>query len=142
MSNRNAPSSPDQWRWAIGGAVVMVLGLFACIVVLFTQGDPDRDPMPLVLALIGLASTVVLALLALLKVGETSRTAAETTKATASAVSELANGSMDAKIRLAVAEVLAPHLVDPGAIDGLATDRLRVRELDRVADDLRRRAAE
>lgn len=134
----------NRFTVAIIGVVSVVVAVFAAIVSL-TISQPDRDHTNEVTLLLGLAATVSTTLLALAKLATTSREVREqkqTSDATAQTVSELANGSMDAKIRLAVAQVLAPHAVDPGALDQLAQDRLRVRELDDLAADLKKRVSE
>lgn len=130
----------DKWHWAIGGSVLLVLTVVVSIVYLHST-QPDRDHGTITTLLLGLTSTTVVALLALLKSidnGDELRQNTATTTETAQAVSELANGSMDAKIRLAVAEVLAPDMVDPQARPQLAMDQQRRTELDAAATLLRR----
>jgi hypothetical protein len=134
----------DKWHWAIGGSVLLVLGVFAAIVYLYAE-HPERDHTQLVTILVGLTSTTVLALLALLRTMDNAAELREnttTTQATAETVSELANGSMDAKIRLAMAEVLAPDLIDPDARATLAGDQQRRTALDVMSHQLRQRLSE
>lgn len=136
--------SDDQWHWAIGGSVLLVLGVFAAIVFLYAT-QPDRDHTTVVTLLLGLTSTTVVALLALLKSMDNARELAHNsraTDATAETVSELANGSMDSKIRLAVADVLAPHLVDPGVRPQLEVDQHKRSELEALQHKLRERLNE
>ena len=133
----------NRWAWAIGGCVVLVLGVVAAIVAL-SIAQPDTDHAATTTLLLGLVPMVAVPLLALLKVADTGRDVRQnkaTTEATAKTVSELANGSMDAKIRLAVAQVLAPHAVadTPAAKRQLASDLQRVRDLDALAAELRKR---
>lgn len=132
----------SKWHWAIGGAVLLVLGVMTAITLLLVV-QPDRDHGPTITLLIGLTSTSVLAMLALLKTLDNSRELernTDTTRATARTVGELANGGMDAKIRLAVAEVLRPEAVDPEARGMLAEDARKREVLDAwVQDELRRR---
>lgn len=134
-----------KWRWAIGASVLLVLGVFAAIVYLYAA-QPDTDHTSVVTLLLGLTSTTVVALLALLKSMDNSAKLdenTETTETTANAVAELANGSMDAKIRLAVAEVLAPHLVDPQYhTEAAADDERRRARLEHVHSQLRQRLYE
>lgn len=134
----------SRWRWAIGASVLLVLGVFAAIVYLYAA-QPTADHTTVVTLLLGLTSTTVVALLALLKTMDNANKLeanTTTTETTATAVAELANGSMDAKIRLAVAEVLAPHLVDPQARDQLAADQHRADELTQLHRQLRNRLQE
>lgn len=134
----------SKWRWAIGACVLLVLGVFAAIVYLYAA-QPGADHTAVVTLLLGLTSTTVVALLALLKSMDNSAKLDEntvTTDTTAQAVSELANGSMDAKIRLAVAEVLAPHLVDPGARVQLEADQRQAESLEQIQRQLRNRLQE
>ena len=135
----------SKWHWAIGGAVLLVLGVMLAIVLLYTL-QPDEDHSSVVTLLIGLTSTSVLAMLALLKTLDNAtelHANTATTEATAATVEHLANGSMDAKIRLAVAEVLHPEAIDPGVRPQLEVDRETRARLDQmVADELRRRLDE
>jgi hypothetical protein len=103
------------------------------------------DHTSVVTLLLGLTSTTVVALLALLKTLDNARELqhnTDATRETAHTVSELANGSMDAKIRLAVAEVLAPHLIDPGARPQLEADQHRTDDLTQLQRQLRNRLEE
>lgn len=130
----------DKWHWAIGAATVLVLGVVTAIVWLYTA-LPERDHSTVVTLLLGLTSTTVVALLALLRSidnGEQLKQNTEATVATAHTVSELANGSLDAKVRLAVAEVLQPQLIDPAAGAQLAEDKHQRARLDAAAELLRR----
>jgi hypothetical protein len=134
----------SQWRWAIGGSVLLVLGVVAAIVYLYAA-QPRTDHTSVVTLLLGLTSTTVVALLALLKTMDNARELEANTTATnttAHAVSELANGSMDAKIRLAVAEVLAPHLVDPTIHAQLEADQHTADDLSQLQRQLRNRLEE
>lgn len=134
----------DKWRWAIGACVLMVLGVIAAIVFLYAT-QPEVDHTSVVTLLLGLTSTTVVALLALLKTLDNARELehnSAATAATAHTVSELANGSMDAKIRLAVAEVLAPNLVDPKVQPQLREDRASTDELAQLQRQLRNRLEE
>lgn len=134
----------SKWRWAIGACVLLVLGVFAAIVYLYSE-QPNTDHTSVVTLLLGLTSTTVVALLALLKALDNSTKLAENTETTETvgrAVSELANGSMDAKIRLAVAEVLAPHLVDPSAQPQLEADEHSRERMEHVHAQLRQRLYE
>lgn len=132
----------SKWHWAIGGATLLVLGVMAAIVALYTL-RPEGDHSEVITLLIGLTSTSVLAMLALLKTLDNAHQLeanTTTTQATADAVGELANGGMDAKIRLAVAEVLRPEAVDPTTRHQLAADAETKRRLDAmVASTLKRR---
>lgn len=134
----------NKWQWAIGACVLLVLGVFAAIIYLYSA-QPEVDHTSLVTLLLGLTSTTVVALLALLKSLDNSRELqqnSETTADTAHTVSELANGAMDSKIRLAVAEVLAPHLVDPAARPQLEADQHRSDDLTQLQRQLRNRLEE
>lgn len=133
----------NKWHWAIGAVVLLILGVFAAIVILAT--DARRNHTNTITLLLGLTTTTVVALLALLKSMANSRELEQntrTTDATAHTVTELANGSMDSKIRLAVAEVLAPQLVDPGARDQLEADAHKRDELEVLHRKLRARLDE
>lgn len=132
----------NKWHWAIGAVVLLVLGVFAAIVALAMD---KRDHSATITLLLGLTSTTVLALLALLKTMDNARELEQNTsdtRATARTVTELANGSMDAKIRLAVAEVLAPQLVDPHARHQLEADQHQRAQLNDLQRELRRRLDE
>lgn len=134
----------SKWHWAIGGSVLLVLGVMLAIVLLQVM-RPEGDNGETITLLIGLTSTSVLAMLALLK---TLDNAAELhqntsdTQATARSIGELANGGMDAKIRLAVAEVLHPSALDPTIKRQLAADELTRDKLDETVAQLRARLHE
>lgn len=74
----------------------------------------DQESLTL---LIGLVGTLVTALIGLARTEQIKGT-----------VDDLSNGKMDAKIRAGVAEVLAPHMIDPGAEDQLRDDFKRRNE--------------
>ena len=134
----------DKWHWAIGASVVLVLAAVAGIVLLHII-RPGEDHGSVTTLLLGLTSTTVVALLALLKSMDNARELernSANTEDTARTVSELANGAMDSKIRLAVAEVLAPHLVDPGVRPQLEVDEHKRDELDTLQQQLRARLDE
>lgn len=127
-----------RWAWAIGGSVVLVIAVLGAIVTL-ALADPAGDHTADNTLLLGLIPMVVVPLLALLKVADTGRDVREnkaTTQATAKTVSELANGSMDAKIRLAVSQVVRDAMVDPEIHPQLAQDRRKLQELDQLAAEL------
>lgn len=134
----------SKWRWAIGGSVLLVVAVMVAIVLLSVM-RPEADNSPTITLLIGLASTSVLAMLALLKTLDNADQLRENTadtKATARSIGELANGGMDAKIRLAVAEVLHPTATDPTISDQLRADVATRDKLDTLAEQLRARLDE
>lgn len=133
----------SKWHWAMGAVVLLIIATMVAIVVL--AQDAERNQTNTITLLLGLTSTTVVALLALLKAMSTSKDLTEnttTTNATAHTVTELANGSMDAKIRLAVAEVLAPHMVDPNVRAQLEVDTHTVDRLEQLQRQLRARLDE
>jgi hypothetical protein len=133
----------SKWHWAIGGSVLLVLGVMAAIVALSVMRQGDNSST--ITLLIGLTSTSVLAMLALLKTldnaAELHQNTADT-QATAKSIGELANGGMDAKIRLAVAEVLSPDVLDPTIKRQLAADEATRDRLDTTVAQLRARLNE
>lgn len=111
--------------WIVGAIVVLAAMVVTVVVLLESEG---RDSTVVAAMLIGFIGPTIVAMLALLKGLDTdvkvSRQKA-VTDSTHSAVAELANGSMDAKIRAAVAEVLPDTMVDPAIRPQLAVDRQR-----------------
>lgn len=122
-------SDTARLAWIV--VAVVVLAAMVSVVVLVMEQE-GRDSTVVGAMLIGFIGPTIVAMLALLKGLDTDAKVARqkaVTDSTHTAVAELANGSMDAKIRAAVAEVLPDAMVDPAIRPQLAEDRRKRADL-------------
>lgn len=99
--------------------LILAISLVACVaivasVVLVAVAPDGTDPTLLLGGILGPAASLIATLVTLGRLEQTKST-----------VDDLANGKMDAKIRAGVADVLADHFIDPGAVEQIARDRTR-----------------
>lgn len=99
---------------------VLVCFVTAIGAAVFIAAPAGANTGSLVVILVSNLATVIPVMVAAVKVN----TIANQVDEVAQDTERLANGSGDAKIRSAVAAVLAPHLIDPGARQQLAQDEL------------------
>lgn len=116
-------------------AFVAVMGTVIALVL--AVEDDARVTSLLGLVLPALASLGVLlgSLYKLTAVAETAESTRERVEVIASQTTDLTNGGLDAKVRAAVADVLADHLIDPGATAQLGVDRARRSRMEKSAAD-------
>lgn len=113
------------------GAVVIFVATLGTIVALAFAVDDGARVESLVGLILPAAGTLLLALLALDKIGKVDQVVQRVDKTTG----ELANGLMDSKIRAAVAEVIRDAYVDPSAHQLLEADRRRRDNAQHVGPD-------
>lgn len=104
--------------WA---AVVMFVATMATVIALAFAIDDGARVESLVGIILPAAASLVVAMLALVKISQVGDQVDKVSKQT----TDLTNGLLDAKVRAAVADVLAPELVDPAAEQLLTSDRHR-----------------
>lgn len=114
----------------IAGVVVIFVATLGTIVLLAFAIEDGARIESLVGLILPAAGTLLLALLALDRVAKVD----EKIDRVGQQTTDLTNGLLDAKVRAAVADVLAPHMVDPAAEQQLVSDRAR-RDAATVASD-------
>lgn len=113
--------STSRTNSVVTGAVVIFVATLATIVALALAVEDGARVESLVGLILPAAGTLLVALIALDKVVKVDEKLDEVGRQT----TDLTNGLLDAKVRAAVADVLAPHMVDPAAEQQLVSDRLR-----------------
>lgn len=103
---------------------VLVSVVVAAVALVYVFAPAGTDTPGLAAILVGTLAPTIAALATMLKVGNVSSQVADV----AADTEKLANGLGDAKIRTAVADVLADDLVDPEAREQLAADRAKLYE--------------
>lgn len=109
--------------------VLSCFAIAAAVVIFVAVPDGANTGSLVALLLANLASTIPI-LVSVFKVNAVQNQVDEVAQDT----ERLANGTGDAKIRAAVAAVLAPHLIDPEAREQLAADEVTNRRNDERAD--------
>lgn len=110
----------------VAGVVVIFVATLGTIVALAFAVEDGARMESLVGLILPAAGTLLLALLALDRVAKVDEKIDRVGRQT----TDLTNGLLDAKVRAAVADVLAPHLVDPAAEQQLDSDRIRRDQAD------------
>lgn len=101
----------------VAGIVAVVLAALTAATAVYIFAPDDADIAPL----IGLVGPTVATLAVLGKVNSVGTQLDRVDQRT----EDLTNGLMDAKLRAGVADVLAPHNIDPAALNQLEADRAR-----------------
>ncbi len=127
MKNGNTPTSVAVVIAASLMFSVTITG--AVLVLIFVPGDNGAQ----IAQLFGALAVALPAVIGLAKAYEVGRKQDELGEG----VDKLRNGEMDAKLRAAVAEILAPHLIDPEALPQLEEDRATRDRVDAERDDHR-----
>lgn len=103
---------------------VLVSIICGVAVVAFVFAPEGTNPTALAGVMVGALAPTIASMVAVVKVSGVSSQVADV----AADTNKLANGLGDAKIRTAVADVLADDLVDPEAREQLAADRAKLDE--------------
>lgn len=92
-------------------ATIVIVAALVAVTLILMSGTADKDTVGIVVVMVG---TLLTTLVGLQRTEDVKRT-----------VDDLANGKMDAKVRVATAEVLADDLIDPAIREQLVADRAR-----------------
>lgn len=114
-------STMNRTTTLITGVVVIFIATLGTIVALAFAVEDGARMESLVGLILPATGTLLVTLLALDKVAKVD----EKIDRVGQQTTDLTNGLLDAKVRAAVADVLAPSMVDPAAEQLLTSDRLR-----------------
>lgn len=102
----------------IVAVTIVAVSTIASITLILITLDKSELPEGWLGLFLGFLGSLIVAVLGLAKIDRVDRK-----------VDDLSNGLMDAKIRAGVADVLAPHLIDPTMDEQLRTDAQRRRSV-------------
>lgn len=131
MSRQNpAPAATSSTTPLLVCITVLVCFISAVGAAVFVAVPDGANTGSLVALMVGQLATTVPVLVSVFKVNAVAHQVDEVAQDT----ERLANGTGDAKIRAAVAAVLAPHLIDPAVKPQLAEDEITNAANDRRAE--------